>query len=300
MSAFTAINLEKLPAPSIIDLKDFETVFAEVKAYLIDREPELELVLNLESEPMTKLLQAWAYREILLRNEVNDAGRGNMLAFAGGAQLDHLAAFYGVSRAIVQEADDDAVPPVEEILEDDGRFRARIQLALEGFTTAGPRGSYIFWGLTASAEVKDIGVESPTPGQVLVTVLSADGTGVAGADLVTTVEETLNGEDVRPLTDQVVVQPATVIDYTLDAVLTLYDGPDAELVRSNAEEKALAFVEEHHRLGHDINISGLHAALHQPGVQRVDLVSPAADIVVGSNEAAHCGAVAVAVGGRDV
>lgn len=300
MSAFTAINLDKLPAPEVIERKDFETILLEIRAWLIAREPGLEPILGLESEPIAKVLEAWAYREMLLRAEFDDAGRGNMLAFATGAQLDHLAAFYGVTRQIEQERDESAFPPVPELLEDDARFRSRVHLALEGFTTAGPRGSYVFWGLSASPLVKDIGVESPTPGQVLITVLGTEGDGTPAAAVLTAVETQLNDEDVRPLTDQVVVQAAAIVAYDLAASLTLYDGPDAEVVRQAAEDAVTDYVKEHHRLGHDITISGLHAALHQPGVQKVTLTSPAADIVVATSQAAHSSSIDVIVGGRDV
>lgn len=300
MSAFTAINLDKLPAPKVIERKDFETILAEIKSWLIEQEPGLEPILELESEPIIKVIEAWAYRETLLRAEIDDAGRGNMLAFATGAQLDHLAAFYGVARQIIQEGNEMAVPPVPELLEDDVRFRARVQLALEGFTTAGPRGSYVFWGLSASPKIKDIGVESSTPGQVRVTVLGTEGDGTPTAVLLSAVETQLNDENVRPLTDQVVVQPATIIPYDLGASLTLYEGPDAEVVRQAAEAAVTAYVTEHHRLGHDITISGLHAALHQPGVQNVALTEPAADMVIESNEAAYCNSISVLVGGVSV
>ena len=159
MSAFTQINLAELPPPEIVARLDFQTIFDELKADLITRDPDLAPVLELESEPASKILQVWAYRELLLRAEFDDAGRGNMLAYARGANLEHLAAFFGVMRAVVQVADPSVVPPIVEILEDDERFvRRRTQLALESFTTAGPRGSYQFWGLTASALVKDVSV----------------------------------------------------------------------------------------------------------------------------------------------
>ncbi len=300
MSAFTAINLDRLPAPEVIERKDFETILGEIKAWLIQRDPGLEPILGLESEPIIKVIEAWAYREMLLRAEFDDAGRGNMLAFATGAQLDHLAAFYGVTRQVVQQGDGSAVPPVPELLEDDARFRSRVQLALEGFTTAGSRGSYVFWGLSASPLVKDIGVGSPTPGQVLITVLGTEGDGTPADAVLTAVEAQLNDEDVRPLTDWVVVQAATIIAYDLAASLTLYEGPDAEVVRQAAEEAVTTYVTDCHRLGHDITISGLHAALHQPGVQKVTLARPAADIVVATSQAAYCGSIDVVVEGRDV
>lgn len=222
MTAFSAINLAELPPPEVIARLDFETIFAALKADLAARDPNLAPVLDLESETATKMLQVWAYRELLLRAEFDDAGRGNMLAFASGANLEQLAAFYGVTRAVVQVANPSATPPVPEILEDDERLRRRTQLALEGFTTAGPRGSYHFWGLGASPLVKDIGVLSPEPGQVEVTVLSTESTGVADAALQATVFAALNDDDVRPLTDRVVVQSATVVAYNLVASLTLY------------------------------------------------------------------------------
>ena len=300
MSGFTAINLDKLPAPKVVDRKDFETILAEIKAWLVTREPGLEPVLGLESEPITKVIEAWAYREMLLRAEFDDAGRGNMLAYADGSNLDHLGAFFGVQRAVIQAGDPAAVPPVPEILEDDARFRARIQLSLEGFTTAGPRGSYVFWGLSADPKVRDIGVESPVPGEVRITVLSDVGSGIPDAALLSAVDQKLNDESVRPLTDYVVVQPATIIDYTVAATLTLYEGPDAEVVRQAAEDAVTAYVADHHRLGHDITVSGLLAALHQPGVQNVTLTAPAADIVVDTSEAAYCGSITVTIGGTDV
>ncbi len=298
MSAFTAINLEKFAAPEIIARKDFETILTEIKGWLIAREPGLAAVLDLESEPIVKVLEAWAYRETLLRAEVDDAGRGNMLAYATGAQLDHLGAFFGVERAVVQIADPDANPPIPEILEDDGRLRQRVQLALEGFTSAGSRGSYVFHGLSASAHVKDISIESPQPGDVLVTVLSTDGDGTSSADLMTTVGLTL--DDVRPLTDIVTVQSATIIPYAVDATLIMYEGPDVEVVRQAAIEAVNAYVTGNHLLGRDITVSGLHAALHQTGVQNVILTSPAADIVVSSEQAAYCTGIAVANGGTNV
>jgi len=189
---------------------------------------------------------------------------------------------------------------VPAVLEDDARFRSRVQLALEGFTTAGPRGSYVFWGLSASSLVKDISVESPSPGQVLVTVLSDEGNGSGDAALIQTVSDKLNDEDIRPLTDQVIVQGASIVPYQLEAVLTLYEGPDADVVRAAAETSVSAFVWDQHRLGHDITVSGLHAALHLAGVQKVTLVSPGADLEIDASEAAYCTSVSVTVGGRDV
>jgi phage-related baseplate assembly protein len=297
--SFTAINLDRLPAPQIIEQPDFETIFAARKARMIELAPHLAPALELESEPLVKLLQEDSYRELILRAAVQDAGSGNLLAFASGAVLDHLAAFYGVKRLVVQEADASVSPPIEELLEDDARLRARVQLAPEGFTTAGSIGSYTFWALSASAEVKDVAIlETATAGQVRVVVLSTEGDGVPDAALLALVDETTDPR--RPLTDEVMVEAANVQNYTVEAELILYDGPDAELVRQASVAAVQAFVDEHHRLGHDITIAGLHAALYREGVQDIHITAPAATLEIGSDTAAHCTQITVTVGGRDV
>lgn len=300
MSAFSAINLATLPAPTIIERLTYEEILASIKADLIARLPDMEAVLELESEPLVKILEVWAYRESLLRAAVDDAGRGNMLAYALGEDLDQLAALFGVERLVVQEPDYDQVPPVEEILESDDRLRARVQLALEGYSTAGPVGAYMFHALSASTDVRDVSVTSSVPGQVDVTILSDTGDGTADTALLDIVEAALNDEDVRPLCDTVVVQAAVIVNYTVEADLTLYEGPDSSVVLATAQAAIEAFVAEHHRIGHDINLSGIYAALHQAGVQNVSLTAPVADLAVDDDTAAYCTSIDLAVVGTDV
>ncbi len=308
--SFTAINLAKLPSPTIIEQPDFETILAARKARLIELAQAygdaayvagLTAALKLESEPLVQLLQEDSYRELLLRAAVQDAGRGNLLAFASGAVLDHLAAFFGVARQVVQEADTSVTPPIPEVLETDERLRARVQLAPEGYTTAGSVGAYTFWALSASTLVKDVAILSDAPaGEVHVAVLSTEGDGTADAALMDTVLATLSAEDVRPLCDTVAVQTAAIVTYQVTAALTFYSGPDSAVVLAAAQAAIEAYVADHHRLGHDITLSGIYAALHQAGVQKVALTSPAADLVIAPDEAAYCTAITLTDGGRDV
>jgi phage-related baseplate assembly protein len=298
MSRFTSINLADLPPPPVVEALDYETILAEMRAGVIAAAPQLAEVLALESEPVNKVLEVAAYREVLLRQRVNDAARAVMLAHATGGDLDNLAAIFGVARLVLDPGDPQVIPPVPPVLETDAAFRARVQLALEGPSTAGPEGAYLFWALqTASA--KDASVASPAPGEVVVTVLDRDGDGTALPATLSAVDAVLNDQDIRPLTDQVTVQGATILTYAVEADLTLYDGPDSGVVIAAAEAAVAAFVEDQHRLGRDITLSGLYAALHRPGVQRVALIQPAADIVVASDEAAWCTGVTVSFGGRD-
>ncbi|MES9873157.1 MAG: baseplate J/gp47 family protein [Candidatus Sedimenticola sp. 6PFRAG7] len=299
MSGFSAIDLSRLPAPDVVEQLDFEDLLQRIKADFSERTPKLAAVLDLESEPLVKLIESAAYTALHLRQRVNDAARSVMLAYALGTDLDNLAALFGVERLLIDEGDADANPPIPATYEDDERLRRRIQLSLEGHTTAGPVGSYLFWGLSADSKARDIGVASPEPGQVLITVLSTEGDGKPDQALLDAVSATLNHEDVRPLTDQVQVQAAEVIDYTLRADLTFYAGPDSAVVLQAAEQAVRDYINEHHRLGHDITRSGLYAALHQAGVQNVVINSPAEDIEVAPHQAAHCNALHINAGGID-
>lgn len=301
----TPIDLSRLPPPDVIEALDYEQILAARKAYMLGLWPEEERSaiaarLELESDPLNKLAQESAYRELLLRQRINDACRAVMLAFATGSDLDHLGALLDVERLQVSPGNPQALPPVPPEWESDTRFRQRIQLALEGFSTAGPKGAYSFHALSASPLVKDVAISSPRPGVVRVTVLSTEGKGVPSSAVLAQVYAALSDEDVRPLCDTVEVAPAEVVEYQIKASLTFYSGPDLSLVMATADAAVRAYVDEHHRLGHDITRSGLFAALHQPGVHNVTLTLPAADLRISDQQAACCTRVQVDFGGLDV
>lgn len=281
-----SIDLSKLPAPNVVEPLNFETILATIKADVIALAPEVEAVLQLESEPITKLVEAFAYREMLLRARINDAAQSVMLAYAAASDLDHLVALLGVQR-LDGESDD--------------RLRTRAQLSLEGYSTAGPVRSYIYHALSASTQVLDVFVDSPAPGAVRVVVLAqpsaANPGGVPGAELLQTVLSGVSANDVRPLCDEVNVAPAAVLTYAVSASLVCLPGPDAQVVLGAASAACQAYVDQQFRLGYDVTVSGLYAALHQPGVMRVNLVSPATDVVVAPDQAARCTSVSVSFGG---
>lgn len=318
MSQFTQIDLSLIPAPDIVETLSYEAIFAAMLADLQARDAAFTALL--ESDPAYKILEVAAYRELIIRARVNDAARGVMLATAIGTDLDNLAANFNVQRLIVTPADPEAIPPVAAVYESDSVFRARAQFAYEGLSTAGPVGAYIFHGLSASGDVKDIAIDAvtfhvtaglividntaslatPEPGMVAVTVLSNTGNGVAGAPLLALVDAVVNNQAVRPLTDRVTVRTASIINYTVVATLTFYDGPSSVTVLAAATAALNAYIASHHRIGYDVTRSGLFAALHQPGVQNVVLTTPAADVVIASHEAAYCTAITLTNGGVGV
>ncbi len=289
-----AINLAALPAPDLIEPLDFEAILVALLQDARARLPQFSAFV--ESDPVYKLLEVAAYRELLLRQRINDACRGVMLAYAQGRDLEHLASLFGVTRQIVEPGDPSANPTVAPTYETDERLRARTVLALEGFSTAGPVDAYRFHGLAASGQVKDISVVSPAPGDVHITVLSHITHGAPSIDLLHTVFAYLNDETRRPLTDHVVVNAAEIIEYQVTARLTFYTGPDISITLNHALTQVDAYTKQQHRLGQAVTLSGIYAALHQPGVQNVVLVSPTHDIIVGMHQAAFCVALDVTQG----
>jgi phage-related baseplate assembly protein len=297
MAGYTQINLADLPPPDVIEVLDFEAILTGMRDDLVARFPAIVGVIDLESEPARKLLEVFAYRELMLRARINSAARGVMLAYAAGADLENLGALLGVSRLLITPANPDAVPPVAAVFEGDEDLRRRIQLSLEGFSTAGPSGAYIFHALSAHPDVKDASAASPSPGDVLVAVLSRVGNGTAAAPVLAAVSAALNDDQVRPLCDSVTVVTATIISYAITATIFVDEGPDSATIVAASLAAAQAYAAAQHRLGRDITISGIHAALHGPGVTRVDLTLPAANISVGSTQAAFCTGITLTNGG---
>lgn len=296
------IDLSLLPPPDVVETIDYEAILSARKArlislYPVDQQAAVAAALALESEPLLICLQEMAYEETLLRQRVNEAARQCHLASATGSNLDHLSALFGITRLVTDPGDPDATPPVAPTVETDASLRYRAQLAVEGMSTAGPTGAYRFHALSAHGDVADASILSPLPGQVLVTILTNDGDGTPPDSLLATVAAALNAESVRPLTDEVLVYPADIVTYAIEARITLYPGPAPAPVLASAQAAAASYAALTHRLGYDVTLSGLYAALHQPGVQRVEILQPLADIVCTPREASHCTGIHLTLAG---
>ncbi|EMF8143845.1 baseplate assembly protein [Serratia marcescens] len=298
------IDLSQLPAPNVVEPLDYETLFAERKATLIslypaDQQEAVARTLALESEPIVKLLQENAYREVLLRQRVNDAAKAVMLAHATGEDLDQLGANFNTPRLVIAPADESAIPPTPAVMEADEDYRLRLQDAFEGMSTAGSAGSYRFHARSADGRVADVTAISPSPANVTVTVLSRDGDGTASPELLQVVRDALNDEDVRPVADRVIVQSAKIAPYVIEAVLYLYPGPEVAPILDTANKRLRAYVQNMRRLGRSIRRSSMNAALTVEGVEHVEIIKPAADIVLDKTQAGYCTGVNITPGRAD-
>lgn len=298
MNSFAAIDLSQLPPPQIVEQVDFEQILAERKAYAIslwpvEEQAEIAARLEMESEPLTKLLQENAYRETVWRQRVNEASLANLLATARGTDLEQLAANFNVKRLVIQEGRANAIPPVPKLMEGDDSLRERAQMAWEGLSTAGPRNSYIFHARAADGRVADATAESPSPAVAVVTVQSLLGDGTAAPELLAVVNTYLSDEDRRPVADRLIVQGAQIVRYQIKAkVYLLSTGPESEPILAAAEARLLAYVKQRRRLGMEVSRSAIHAALHVEGVRKVELEGWV-DIVATKAQAPYCTGVDV-------
>lgn len=278
-----AVDLGALPAPDVVEALDYEAILAAMLADYRARHPEFSAWL--ESEPALKLLEAAAYREMLLRARVNDAARACMLGTAEGADLDNLAALFGVERLPGGEAD--------------AALRVRVTLSLGAHNTAGSAAGYRYWALRVPG-IHHACVRNTRPGRVRVVAMGmVEGEGAAALDgqpteaAITALRAALNAEEVRPITDVVDAKGPIVQAYRVAAVVTTaleVPAGGREAVRAAAEASVRAWCLERHRClypeENNIPRSGLVAALHAHGVESVDLTAPAADVAVGGFQVA--------------
>lgn len=286
-----ALDLSTLPAPDVVEQLGYEAILAALIADFRVRWPDFDALV--ESEPVVKLLQVCAYRELVLRQHFNDRARSVMLAFAAGADLEHLAALFGVARLVLVVAN--AATGAAAVLESDDELRRRIQLAPDSWSVAGPEAAYVFHALAAHPDVLDASASSPAPGAVVVAVLSRVGSGAAAAPVLAAVAAVVNADGIRPLTDQVTVQSAALQNFAITATIKLFAGPDSVAIEAAARAALGAFLARSHRLGRDVPTSAIIAALHVGGVRKVILTAPVADVECTALQAPWCTATNITV-----
>lgn len=254
-------EIPDLPPPEVIETLSYETIVREMRATAALVAPEYFSELR-ESDPALKLIEVFAYREMLVRARVNDAVKGSLLVYADETMLAHLGALVGIERKII----DEGPPPVYEDIED---WRLRIALASRTFSVAGPISAYEQLSLQAHEEVAHAAVYAPAPGEVHVHLTLADGS-PAQQEHIDAVTEYLSADTRRPLTDSVTVLGVTESSEAF--VGTVYFQELAN-VSSRIDESVQAFIDyckSQEVGGGQVAVSAIIAALMVPGAIRVD------------------------------
>ena len=277
----TLSDLASLPNPAVIETLSFETIFSELQTEFQSRYPDYSALLA--SDPAVKLLEVAAYREVLLRNRVNAAAKASLLAFATGSDLDHLAAFYGVTR-LMDETDE--------------ALRLRTRQRIIGFANAGGAAHYRYWALSASPELADVEVDSPEPGRVRISVLAKGEADTVPDAVLDAVRAVVLRDDIRVLTDTVEVVPAVLIPVTVAARIWLSpDTPMAAFEAIGARFKEALAAQS--GLGWDLTPSWVIGELQRPGVHKVELLAPTTDIRANATQAVRLMHLNLEFAGRD-
>lgn len=295
-----AVDLSQLPEPTIIEEPDFEVILTDIKAMMIaaypaEQQTAVAAALELESEPLAVIAEVTAFREVLLRQRINEGARACMLSHSTGTNLDNVAANMNTKRLTITPATD----TTNAIMESDAALRLRAQRAYDGLSVAGPSGAYEYFARTASGRVRDARAISPSPAKVTVSILSTEGDGAATEELLNTVRTVLNAEDTRPVADRLTVQSAEIVTWRLNAKLYFYPGPESEPILAAAESSFKTWLTEQGLIGQDVALSAIAAALHVHGVQRVELTEPTQNITISDSQAARCESFTLSEGGRN-
>lgn len=163
-------------------------------------------------------------------------------------------------------------------IEDDDNFRERIRLAPTAFSVAGPVGAYQFWTRSANQSIIDVAVEGniDEPGRVYVRPLLEDGE-LPDSDVIEQVEDVLSRDDIRPLTDEVIVLSPDGVDYNIDVEywIRTQDTGQAQTIQNRVEEAVAEYRRWQRRaIGRDINPDELVSRIIAAGAKRCVVNSP--------------------------
>lgn len=259
----------------MIEELDYEKILTRMKEELIKLYP----ANLLESDPAMKILEVVAWRELLLRQRINDATKANLLAFATKADLDHLAAFYDVTR---------------KENEDDEAFRRRIRVKIRSWSTAGSRDHYRYHALSADTRIKDARAESPSPGLVRISILSHEG--IASEELLDKVRAIILRDDIKVLTDTVEVVSSKIIPVSIEAKIytetteNIIEATKSTFIKTLNQKKAL---------GWNLTVSWIIAKLFTEGIQSIELINPTEDIIVQDHECILLDSIKLDIGGSN-
>lgn len=104
--------------------------------------------------------------------------------------------------------------------EEDDRYRLRIYIAPEGFSTAGPEGAYKYFALSAHQNIADVAVTSPAPCYISIYVLMQNGES-PDQTILDLVAESVNPRDIRPMGDRVTISARAEVPFIIEGAFYL-------------------------------------------------------------------------------
>lgn len=282
-----AIELSNLTTPGVIETVSFASILDEAIKDLRTRFADVGVsydVGNLETDPAKILLEVSSAREIVIRQRINDAAKANLIAYATESDLEHLAAFYDVTRLVG---------------ENDIQLRARVVLAIQARSPGGSAYWYKQAALRADTRIRDVVVYREEFWPIIhIAVLSQDDGGIPDQEMLDAVKAEVFSDTVRLLNDTLVVEAA--VTQTVDIAADIWLLPNAGTNVFDSLESTLraAWIEES-GVGFDLEISWLESRLHVDGVKKVVVTSPSSSIINSEGSATALGNITLINKGRD-
>lgn len=184
-------------------------------------------------------------------------------------------------------------------LESDENLAERIFLAPASWSTAGPDDAYRYWVRTFNPAITDVMVGSDIPGEVDIFFILEDGQ-LPEEAMIAEMEQYLKNEEVRPLTDQVVVRAPEIQEYEID--LTYYinksDRARASAINDQVQKAVQKYITwQREKIGRDINPDQLRKMLLLAGAKRLEIREPQFAAITQAGIALQAGEVRALYGG---
>ena len=148
-------------------------------------------------------------------------------------------------------------------------------------------------------DLSDVQIVSPTPCVVEIYLVMEDGR-LPNETERESLEEYINGETIRPLTDQVFCKLPVEVEYHIDVSywIAASDRKGAGTIQEKVASAVREFERWQRRLGRDVNPTELITRIRNAGAKRVKLTAPM-DAIIRKTELPKCTGVTVVYGGLE-
>lgn len=160
--------------------------------------------------------------------------------------------------------------------ERDDPYRSRIHESREAYSCAGPTGAYRYHAMRVHPDIAGVAIWIPTPGTVEIRPIMKDGE-LPDEDIIRRVQEFLSADDVRPLTDTVIVAAPELVEYS---IIGKWYMSQRDIALKGSIGATVSRAVEAYRIwqrtmpGRDINPDELQKLIIMAGAKRIELANP--------------------------
>lgn len=161
-------------------------------------------------------------------------------------------------------------------IEDDDTLASRVYIAPSKYSVAGPEEAYRYWITEFNSSISDVYLSSPEAGQVLIEFI-LEGGELPNEAMVRSLADYLANENIRPLTDEVIVQLPAIATFNVNVQywINRSDINKAATIQAAVEQAVTDYVSwQQSKIGRDINPDKLISLMEQAGAKRVAVTEP--------------------------